>query len=113
MAAGGLDLWVAENPGPVMALIGGVAWLLGKVLVLAWPHFWRATSNQGLCTKSELDALRQELSAGDRCFAELREAQSDIALTIRDLCKALEPLHRGKVDCERLRKWITSGHPGR
>ncbi|MBI4800622.1 MAG: hypothetical protein HY794_18180 [Desulfarculus sp.] len=130
--------FLAQYPYPATGVGFGLALgamlLLGKVLALAWPLIWKQTSNEGLVTKQQLDdalagvraeekacqdhlvselaAIKKALTEGDGCFAGLAESRSDMALSLRDLCRVIKlrfKLGENELDCDRLHRWIIGG----
>lgn len=82
--------WVQLNPVPAASLILGLFWLLGKVAGLVWPHFWKATSNEGVVTQdqcNDCDARHAaEMSQGNDLFRLILEGQAIHTQALIALC---------------------------
>lgn len=82
--------WVQLNPVPAAAVILALAWLLREAVKLAWPHIWRATSNEGLVTQADChncDARHAaEMAQGNDLFRLILEGQAIHTKALIALC---------------------------
>ncbi|MFZ5586152.1 MAG: hypothetical protein ACOZHQ_09505 [Thermodesulfobacteriota bacterium] len=107
-----MEAWITQNPTFASALVLGMAWILGRGLKLAWPHFWRATSNEGLVTQADCHACdarhTADLAQGNDLFQLLLEGQALQTQALIALCQQDDGCRRLLTDLDQHLKRLAS-----
>ena len=113
-----MDNFIQGHPAVVSYVLGAMGLLLAGTIGVIFRLVWvRVTGGAFItvdrCSKMHQELLglvddsKRDLRAGDTMFLNLVEGQRVLALTMRDICNALNTIMDAPLDCHILDGWIT------